>query len=125
NWLNGKPIRRVGVNIGSMSMTEVCDHPDRYAFVRMGAPNWVLPHKSFTPLWDTDYEYPSGRDRGEDIAVYLTYRPFDGLFMELSGDRNRVYRWTEYPAAGGMYNMQVDINRLKPDGTPNPYFLEA
>jgi outer membrane receptor for ferric coprogen and ferric-rhodotorulic acid len=125
NWLNGKPIRSIGVNIGSIAMTEAWDHPDRFASVRSGAPNFVLLHRTGTPLWDVDYNYPSGKERGEDMSVFLTYRPFDGLFVEWSGDRNRVYRWTEYPAAGGMYNMQVDINRLKPDGSPNPYFLES
>jgi len=125
NWLNGKPIRSVGVNIGSIAMTEAWDSPDRYASVRAGAPNFVLLGRTGTPLWDVDYKYPSGWERARDYSVYLTYRPFDGLFIEWSGDRNQVDRWTEYPAAGGMYNMQVDINRIKPDGTPNPYFLEA
>ena len=125
NWLNDKPIRSIGVNIGGIAMTEAWDHPDRYAAVFRGAPNFVLPHRTGTPLWDVDYAYPSGKERGEDFSAYLTYRPFDGLFIEWSGDRNRVYRWTEYPAAGGMYNMQVDINRTKPDGSPNPHFLEA
>ena len=124
-FLNGKEIKSVGVNIGGMSMTEVWDVPDRFAAVYRGAPNFILPYKNFTPLWDDDRKYPSGKERGKDVSLYVTYRPFEGMFIEWSGDANQVDRWTEYPAAGGMYNMQVDINRTKPDGSPNPYFLQA
>ncbi|MSU65533.1 MAG: hypothetical protein EXS38_05410 [Opitutus sp.] len=123
NYLNGKPIRSVGLNVGGLSMTEVWDHPDRFAATRAGSPFFVLPSREFTPTWDDYRQYPVGTDRAEDISVSLSYRPFEGFFVELSGDRNRVGRWTEYPAAGGMYNMQMDINRLKPNGDPNPYFL--
>ena len=124
NYLNGKPIRSVGLNIGGLSMTEVWDHPDRFAATRAGSPFFVLPSRDFTPNWDDYRTYPSGTERAEDLSVYFTYKPFEGFFAELSGDRNTVERWTEYPAAGGMYNMQMDINRLKPNGDPNPYFLQ-
>ena len=124
-YLNGKMLRSIGANIGGMSMTEVWDHPDRFAAVRSGSPVFALPSKDFTPLWDNNYKYPSGWERGEALSAYLTFKPFDGMFIEWSGDLNQVDRWTEYPAAGGMYNMQVDINRTKPDGSVNPYFLEA
>ena len=124
NYLNGQVIKTVGLNAGAGSMTDVWNPSMRFAAVERGSPFFVLPEKTFTPLWDRDYKYPSGWERGKDVNLFATYRPFEGLYFELSGDMNSVYRWTEYPAAGGMYDMRVDINRLNPDGTPNKFFLQ-
>lgn len=124
NYLDGQVIKSINLNVGGISMTEAWDNPNRFAATRRGSPFFVLPDKTFTPLWDKDYRFPSGWERGEDLAVYFTYKPFENFYAELSADHNLVHRWTEYPAAGGMYNMFVDINRNKPDGTTNPYFLQ-
>ncbi|MSU65621.1 MAG: hypothetical protein EXS38_05870 [Opitutus sp.] len=124
NYLDGRVINTVGFNAGAGSMTDVWNPPMRFGAVFKGSPSFVLPDKTFTPLWDRDYKYPSGWERGKDVNLFFTYRPFEGLYIELSGDKNSVYRWTEYPAAGGMYDMRVDINRLNPDGTPNKFFLQ-
>ena len=124
NYLDGKPIRSVGVTFAGMSMTEVWDHPSRFAAAQAGSPFFILPGRTFTPLWDVDRDYPGATERAEDISVYFTARPFEGFFAELSGDRNRVERWSEYAAGSGAYNMQVDINRNKPNGDPNPYFMQ-
>jgi hypothetical protein len=69
--------------------------------------------------------HPNGKERGKDLSVYFTWRPFSGFFAELSGDANQVERFNEYVITGGMFNTQMDINRLKADGTPNPYFLHG
>ncbi len=124
NYLNGQVIKTIGLNAGAASMTDVWNPSMRFAAVQSGSPFFVLPDKTFTPLWDRDYKYPSGWERGKDVNLFATYRPFEGLYVELSGDKNAVYRWAEYPAAGGMYDMRVDINRLNPDGTPNKFFLQ-
>jgi hypothetical protein len=127
NFMNGKPIRSIGLNFNDgagMPMTEVWDHVDRFASARVGTPHFWLPSREFTPLWETDKDYPTSWERVTDMSLFFTYRPFENFFVELSGDRNRVYRWTEYTAANGMYNFEIDINRLKPDGTVNPYFLQ-
>ena len=123
NYLNGKPIKSVGFNLSNTGMTEVWDNPDRFAASAGGSPFFKVPDRDFTPLWDLDRKFPVGWERAKDLAVYLTYRPFEGFFAELSGNYNKVERWTEYTATGGMYNMLLDINRNKPDGSPNPYFL--
>ncbi|MSU66172.1 MAG: hypothetical protein EXS38_08755 [Opitutus sp.] len=123
NYLNGQPIRTVGFSLNNTDMTKVWGNPIRFAATQSGSPFFVVPAKDFTPLWDVDRRYPGGWERGKDATVYLTYRPFKGFFAELSGDHNKVERWAEYPATGGQYNMFVDINRNKPNGTPNPYFL--
>ncbi len=127
NYLNGKPIKSIGLNLNDgagMPMTETWDHPDRFAAARAGTPYFWLPSKTFTPLWEADDKYPTSWERVQDMSVYFTYRPSDNFFVELSADQNRVYRWTEYTAANGMYNFEIDINRTKPDGTPNPQFLQ-
>ena len=127
NYINGKPIKSIGLNLNDgagMPMTEVWDHPDRFAAARAGSPYFWLPSKDFTPLWESDDSYPTSWERVTDLSVFLTYRPFENFFVELSGNQNRVYRWTEYTAANGMYNFEIDINRTKPDGTPNPQFLQ-
>ncbi len=123
NFLNGKPIRSVGFSLTSIGMTEAWDTPDRFAATYAGSPFFKLPARDFTPIWDMDRKFPIGWEKAKDAAVYLTYRPFEGFFAELSGNVNRVERWTEYAATGGMYTMFLDINRNKPDGSPNPYFL--
>lgn len=124
NYLDGQVIKTVGFNAGAGSMTDVWNPPMRFGATQKGSPLFVLPDKTFTPLWDRDYKYPSGWERGKDVNLFATYRPFEGFYVELSGDKNEVYRWTEYPAAGGQYDMRVDINRLNPDGTPNQFFLQ-
>ena len=127
NFLNGKPVKSIGLNFNDgagMPMTEVWDHPDRFGAARAGTPYFWLPSKEFTPLWESDKNYPTSWERTTDASVFFTYRPFENFFVELSADTNRVYRWTEYTAANGMYNFEIDINRTKPDGTPNPYFLQ-
>jgi outer membrane receptor protein involved in Fe transport len=123
NWLGGQPIRTIGFSLNNTDMTRVWDMPIRFASTNAATSNLFLADKSFTPLWQKERKYPVGFERGKDASLYLTYRPFDNFYAELSGDVNRVVRWSEYQASGGGYNMFMDINRLKPDGSPNPYFL--
>jgi outer membrane receptor protein involved in Fe transport len=124
NYLNGQPIKSVGFSLTSIGMTDVWDRPERFAAAQAGTPYFFLPPRNFTPTWDVDRKFPGGWEKAKDLAIYFTWRPFEGFFAELSGNKNQVDRWTEYPATGGMYTMFVDINRNKADGTPNPYFLQ-
>src|SRR5262249_22478945 len=59
NYLDGQVIKTVNFNAGAFSMTDAWNPDYRFSAIFRNDPYFVLPDKTYTPLWDKDYKYPS------------------------------------------------------------------
>ncbi len=84
--------------------------------------NFRMPSRAFTNLGPN----PTAINRFRDATFFLDQRIGGGLNVQLSGDVNKLYSYglIDYYTNNGYPNVYIDINRLLPDGTPNPNFLE-
>ncbi len=84
------------------------------------------PSYRFTGTIDT----PTTWSWAKGLQTTLTQRVGQNLFVDLSGDINRVHsaqQTFDQPSGGtpeGGRNEFIDVNQLSPDGTPNRHFLE-
>ena len=81
-----------------------------------------MPSRSFTnigPNWTSD-------NRFRDATFFLDQRVGESLNLQLSGGINRLYTYglIDYYTNNNYPNVYIDLNRLLPDGTSNPNFLE-
>ena len=129
NYYQGKPIITVGWTDRGQAMRDGNDglpEAARFAGALAGSPFFHNPSRTETPLWDDPrHQYPLNGQTTRDASVYLTYTPFEGLFMELGGDANRVAGKGDTAARRGMQDFYIDINRTLPTGAPNPWFLHS
>jgi hypothetical protein len=123
------PIRTVGYQLRGQAMIDSkVGIPDevRYGLALGGAPFFRLPVPEDTPLWDDpDHKYPTFTQVTRDLALYFTYAPIEGLSIELAGDANRTPRTGNNAQRRAMREFRIDISRLLPDGSPNPWFLHS
>ena len=100
----------------------------------------MLPQDMFTRLtrnskfrlpddrWQGSYDHMTRRTFSKDIQFGLSQKFSDHLFLDLGGDANRNYAITNNiddpnSAGNGYRSVTIDIDQLKPDGSPNPNFL--
>ena len=81
-----------------------------------------VPSRSFTNLGPN----PTAINRFRDVTLFADQRIGESLNVQLSGNINRLNRYglIDYYTNQGYPNTYVDINRLLPDGTANPNFLQ-
>jgi len=65
--------------------------------------------------------WPQNTSRNRDIQFVLTHSVTDNLFLELGGDANRIHAANRKDAS----SPSLDINMIRPDGSPNPHFLDT
>ena len=113
--LSGSQLGYTGVAILDEPMTTpgVYDIAGRNSSFRM-------PGRSFTNIGPN----PTAINRFRDVTLYVDQRIGEMLTFQLSGDvnKNRSYGLINYYA--GFPTVYIDINRLLPDGTANPSFLQ-
>ncbi len=127
SYYRGQPVRTVGWSLRSEAMidgqTGIADS-DRYSNVMAGSPFFRVPTRFDTPLWDDPgHNFPVNTSKSRDAALYLTYTPFPGFFVELAGDSNQVRGFGDTASRRGMQEYRIDLLRNLPDGSSNPWFL--
>ncbi|MGH7956472.1 MAG: TonB-dependent receptor plug domain-containing protein, partial [Opitutaceae bacterium] len=86
----------------------------------------AIARSAFRPITEEFTTVPDGPEQihyFRDLQLALTQRVGDNLFFEVAGDYNRVDLWIN----GGNTDLQsvfIDINRVLPNGAPNPNFLQ-
>jgi outer membrane receptor protein involved in Fe transport len=128
SFYQGQPIRTVGWTVDSQAMIDSNDGlpaQERFAGALAGSPFFFIPNREDTPLWDDPrHEYPVNGQQSRDAAVYLTYQPFEGFFVELAGDFNEGKGKGDTAQRRGMMEYYIDLVRTLPNGEPNPMFLQ-
>ncbi|MBL9211904.1 MAG: TonB-dependent receptor plug domain-containing protein [Opitutaceae bacterium] len=129
NYFRGQPIRTVGWTVRAQSMIDGnTGIPDavRYATALGGSRFFAIPSREDTPLWsDPDHKYPVNAQKSRDLALYFTYTPFKGMFIELAGDTNEGLGKGDTAQRRGMQEFYIDLMQTLPNGQPNPRFLET
>ena len=127
SFFKGQSIKTVGWSVVGETMTDGktgISENDRYAGALAGSPFFHIPTREETPLWDDPrHQNPVNAQLTKDAALYLTYTPFKGLFVEIAGDANQVRGFGDTANRRGMREYLLDIVRTLPDGTRNPWFL--
>lgn len=80
--------------------------------------------------FEASLDVPTVQQTSRDLQFTLNQRINPHLFVELGGDVNRndnTRRSFDNPSgpAGGGRTGTLDLNQLRPDGTPNPGFLDV
>ncbi|MEN9633942.1 MAG: hypothetical protein RL077_2346 [Verrucomicrobiota bacterium] len=78
-----------------------------------------IPSERFTPEPDGWYY----NQRSKDAQIAITQRIGEKLFIDVGGDTNRTYNKTPGSALNFRF-ARLDLNQLKPDGSPNSNFLD-
>ncbi len=78
-----------------------------------------LPSDSFSMSSDT----PMIAQKFNDFQITLDHR-IGNLYLQFAADRNRVNQQGHMLEVRGGADILIDINKLLPDGTPNPKFLQ-
>jgi len=65
--------------------------------------------------------WPQNTERARDLQFVLTHSVSDNLFLELGGDVNRIHAANRKDSS----SPSLDINMIRPDGSPNPHFLDT
>lgn len=129
NLFQGKPIVTVGWSVRNQSMIDGNDglpQSARYAGALAGSPFFKIPGRGDTGLWDDPrHQFPVNGQTTTDLAAYLSYAPFEGMFIELAADRNANRGKGDTAQRRGMQEFYIDIQRNRADGTPNPWFLHT
>jgi hypothetical protein len=81
-----------------------------------------VPARSFTNIGPN----PTSINRFRDATFFLDQRVGESLNVQLSGNVNRLNRYglIDYYTNQGYPNVYIDLNRLLPDNTANPNFLQ-
>ncbi|PTY04989.1 hypothetical protein DB347_20075 [Opitutaceae bacterium EW11] len=82
--------------------------------------HFVVPDKRFSAMPKT----PLFEQTTTDANLRLAHQVGDSLFLEISGDVNRV-KETSSASHLGFRIGYIDINKNLPNGQPNPHFLDA
>lgn len=129
NYYQGQPIRTVGWSVRAQAMIDAnVGLPDnlRYANALAGSRFFAVPTREDTALWDDpDHRYPVNTQKSRDAALYFTWTPLKGLFLELAGDTNEGLGKGDTAQRRGMQEFYVDIVPTLPNGQPNPWFLHT
>jgi outer membrane receptor protein involved in Fe transport len=80
--------------------------------------------------FESSVRVPTSQQTSRDLQFTLSQRLAPRLFAELGGDVNRnqtTTRGFDNPSgpAGGGRTATLDLNQLRPDGSPNPGFLDV
>lgn len=59
-----------------------------------------------------------------DLNASISHQIGDRWFLELGGNINTVYGYSNREAVLGLRTVRIDINQLLPNGGPNPNFLQ-
>jgi hypothetical protein len=129
NYFQGQPIRTIGWSVRAQAMIDGnTGIPDelRYANAISGSPYFRIPEREDSPMWDDPHHrYPVNTQKSRDAALYFTYTPFKGLFLELAGDTNEGLGKGDTAQRRGMQEFYLDVMRTLPNGQPNPWFLHT
>lgn len=129
NYFQGQPIRTVGWSVRAQAMIDSnTGIPDevRYANAINGSSHFRIPTREDTPLWsDPKHKYPVNTQKSRDAALYFTYTPIKGLFLELAGDTNEGLGKGDTAQRRGMQEFYIDVMPTLPNGQPNPKFLHT
>lgn len=129
NYFQGEPIRTIGWSVRAQAMIDGntgIPEAARYANASRGSTFFRIPTREDTPLWsDPKHKYPVNTQKSRDAALYFTYTPFKGLFVELAGDTNEGLGKGDTAQRRGMQEFYVDIIQTLPNGQPNPKFLHT
>ena len=129
NFLQGQPIRTIGWSVRAQAMIDGnTGLPDeiRYANALGGSPYFHIPRREESPMWDDPHHrYPVNVQKTRDAALYFTYTPVKGLFLELAGDINENLGKGDTAQRRGMQEFYLDVVRTLPNGQPNPMFLHT
>lgn len=131
SYVAGQPVRTVGYAANAMSpasyaLRDVWDLNYRYSGPLAGSPYFRIPSPKENSLWDDPkHDQPSYQELARDVAVYLSYHRGESLFVELAADLNSSPRQGRNDGRRGLQRLSLDLDRLLPDGRPNPHFLEA
>ena len=81
-----------------------------------------LPSRAFTNIGPN----PTAINQFKDATFFLEQRVGQDLMLQLSGNANQQHSYglIDYYTNQGYQNVTIDLNRLLPDGTPNPNFLQ-
>ncbi len=81
-----------------------------------------VPRRTFTNIGPN----PTSINRFRDATVLIDQRVGDSLNLQVSGGVNRLFSYglINYYTNQGYQNTYIDINRLLPEGTANPNFLQ-
>ena len=111
-----------GSNIGAGSIIDVPMVPPGLYDAAIHGSAFRIPGRSFTNIGPN----PTSINRFRDITFYLDQRVGQALTFQLSGGSNKNYNYglIDYYLNQGYQNVMIDINRLLPDGTANPNFLQ-
>jgi outer membrane receptor protein involved in Fe transport len=129
NYYKGQPIVTTGWTVRSQAMMDGLDGlpvGNRFAGALSASPYFHVPGRNETWMWDDPkHQFPVNGQTTRDAALYLTYTPFEGLFVELAGDANRVRGKGDTAQRRGGPEFYMDVQRNLPDGTPNQWFLHT
>ncbi len=93
----------------------------------IGNSRFRIPDRRFEATIDT----PAFVQNSKDLQVTLGHQLRPDLYFEIGGDANRNHNVTRgfdnfnNQGALGFRNATIDLNLLKPDGSPNPHFLDV
>ena len=79
--------------------------------------------KLFGPRENLSWEGPGNETRSRDLQFSLSHRIGNNWAVGLGGDWNRA-QMDGRTADRNTGTINLDLNQLLPDGTPNPHFLE-
>ncbi len=129
NYYMGKPIVTVGWSVRSQAMIDGLDGlpiANRFGGAYAASPYFWVPSREETWMWDDPkHQFPVNGQTTRDAALYFTSTPFEGVFLELAGDANRVRGKGDTAQRRGGPEFYVDTHRTLPDGTANPWFLHT
>lgn len=129
NFFLGQPIRTVGWSVRNQAMIDAnVGLPDaqRYANALSGSSFFRVPSRENSPMWDDPkHKFPVNTQKSRDAALYFTFTPFKGLFLELAGDTNEGLGKGDTAQRRGMQEFYIDLMRTLPTGQPNPKFLHT
>lgn len=104
---------------GTPAFYDMANLPEGLFSRQIAASNFEVPGKRFSAMpREALFVQPT-----TDVNFSLRHQFSDNLIFELSGDANRV---VERPLASylGLRTGFIDINKLLPNGQPNPHFLD-
>ncbi len=120
NGVNAASGSNLGFNAGPIIDTPMISAGVYDAAIQGSA--FRIPSRSFTNIGPN----PTAINRFRDASLYLDQRVGESLNVQISGDVNKLFSYglIDYYTNQGYPNTFIDINRLLPDGTTNPNFLQ-
>lgn len=98
--------------------------PDARYAVAIGAAGAPAITPLLSEKFTTSHDGPTLVERFRDLQLTITQRVGQSLFFELAGDTNR----SKFDGFGlenrGLAQVFLDVNRVLPNGAPNPNFLK-